>query len=421
MKRITCFFIYALLFAITFGCEKKANPDTENNVRTGADVLIDEKLDLLKDKGVGIVTNHSAVTGGKHLIDILHQNDINITALFGPEHGIRGEADAGEKIENDMDEMTGAPIYSLYGENRKPSTEMLENVDVLVFDIQDIGARFYTYTSTLGYAMQAAAENNIPFIVLDRPNPLGGELVGGFVMEPGFESFVGLYPIPVAHGLTVGELATMIKEESMLDRLAGLDLTVVQMKNWQRNMLWPETDLDWIPPSPNIPDFETALIYPGACFFEGTTASEGRGTMQPFVQLGAPWADGSKLAAELNGKKLQGLEFEAASFTPESIDGMASNPDWKGEEVHGVKYKITDPDAIEPVAAGVHVLHAFYKNAPSDQREDFLRKGTLQRLAGTNRLYDMLTAGSSAEEIIESWKAEVNEYEQMRRDHFLYN
>lgn len=415
------FSLTLLIFSACGGGEGRQAANNGAAVQSGAEVLISEKLDLLEGRRVGLVTNHSAVVGDDHLIDLLDEAGIEITALFGPEHGIRGDADAGEKIDNSIDEKTGAPIYSLYGQNRKPTAEMLENVDILMYDIQDIGARFYTYISTLGYAMQAAAENNIPFVVLDRPNPLGGELVEGFVREPEYESFVGLYPIPVVHGLTVGELAKMIKGESMLDNLDGLKLRVIEMKNWRRNMLWPETGLSWIPPSPNIPEFETALIYPGACFFEGTRASEGRGTMDPFILLGAPWADSTALAEELNKENLSGLKFEAASFTPQSIKEMDSDPKWQGEALGGIRYKITNPQSVKPVAAGVYVLKAFYNSTPESERDDFFSPSRLNRLAGTDRLFTMIRQGSSAPEIIASWNEEVEKFKQERAEYLLYD
>ncbi|MDX1666393.1 MAG: DUF1343 domain-containing protein, partial [Saprospiraceae bacterium] len=287
-------------------------------------------------------------------------------------------------------------------------------------DIQDVGARFYTYNSTMGYAMQSAAEQGIPFMVLDRPNPLGGNSQEGFVLEPGFETFVGLYPIPVSHGFTVGELARMIKGEGWLEGLEELDLQVIEMKNWSRDMLWPETGLEWIPPSPNIPTFDIALIYPGACFFERTTASEGRGTMQPFQQLGAPWIDSEQLAEELNSRKLSGLDFEAISFTPRSIEGMDADPDWEGEEVHGIKYVITDPDQVEPVAAGVHVLQAFYYMSMEQGEDDFLSE-SVRSLAGTDRLYDMISKGFAPSEIIASWSEELAQFEKQRQPYLLYD
>lgn len=389
-------------------------------VKTGGEVLIRKRLDLLQGKRVGLVTNHSAVVEKAHLIDLLYESEIEIIALFGPEHGMRGDAEDCEKVEDSIDEKTGTPIFSLYGAKHEPSSKMLENVDVLIFDIQDIGARFYTYTSTLGYALQAAAEHNIPFIVLDRPNPLGGNSAEGFVLEPGFETFLGLYPIPISHGLTVGELAMMIKGESMLDGLEELDLQVVQMKSWRRDMLWPETGMSWISPSPNIPTFETALIYSGACFFERTSASEGRGTQNPFIQLGAPWVDGKALASELNNKNLPGLKFESVSFTPKCIEGMDSNPEWEGVLLEGIRYHVTNPYSVKPVAAGIHVLQTFYTESKQKGEYNFLSP-TVKKLAGTDRLYKMVEAGKPVTEIIDSWVKEVKVFKKKSNKYFLYD
>jgi len=414
---------YALIISLAWllsACQ--ADPKNETGtVKTGAEVLVEQDFGFLKGKNVGIITNHTATAGGRHIADVLHEADeVTVVALFGPEHGIRG--DARGRIEFEVDERTGLPVHSLYGDVRRPTPEMLEGLDVIVFDIQDIGPRFYTYISTMGMAMEAAAEAGISFMVLDRPNPLGGELVEGFVREEGFESFVGYFPVPVTHGLTIGELALMAKEEGMLDGTDDLDLHIVKMENWNRKLLWPDLNLDWSVPSPNIPDFETALVYPGGCFFEGTTISEGRGTMEPFILIGAPWADSAVLAENLNARNLPGLRFEPVTFTPESITfrGMAANPKLLGVELQGVRHVITDAYAVRPVETGVHLLHAFYQQAPDEAKGEFFRKGTLDRLAGTDRLHDMLVAGASPTEIIASWADELHHYDVMRRRYHLY-
>lgn len=391
-------------------------------VRTGAEVLAGNGFELLEGRRVGLVVNHTARVGDRHLVDLVAESpDVELTALFGPEHGLRGTADAGERIEDGRDPRTGVPIYSLYGATRKPTPEMLEDVDVLVFDIQDVGARFYTYISTMGLAMQAAAEEGLAFVVLDRPNPLGGEYVDGFVLEPEFKSFVGEYPIPMAHGMTVGELARMIRGEGMMDGLENLDLHVVEMEGWRRDALWPETGLSWVPPSPNIPDFETALVYPGAVLFEATSVSEGRGTRQPFKQIGAPWADGEALASALNERSLPGVRFEAAVFTPESIEGMASNPKLLGERVEGIRYEVTDRDAFRPVAAGIHVLDAFHRQAVErDAPEVVSRADRLARLAGTDRLFEMIREGARPDEIVATWEGEVEAFRSLRQSYLPY-
>jgi uncharacterized protein YbbC (DUF1343 family) len=294
---------------------------------------------------------------------------------------------------------------------------MLREVDVLVFDIQDVGARFYTYISTMGLAMQAAAENNIPFVVLDRPNPLGGAYVSGFVLEPEQTSFVGQYPIPIAHGLTVGELARMIQGEAMLPGLDHLQLDVVPMADWERAMLWPATGLPWISTSPNIPDFETALIYAGTCLFEAVAASEGRGTETPFTLLGAAWANGQALADTLNARALPGVRFEAASFTPRSMEGMSANPRFEGEDLQGIRLTVSDADAYRSVETGIHVLHAFYQQAS----DDFVSNPEwLAKLSGTPRLATLLTDGASPAAMIAAWQDEVAAFEERRESYLLY-
>ena len=389
-------------------------------VQTGAAVLAANGFDRLRGKRVGLIVNHTAKVDSVHLIDLIDRApEVELGALFGPEHGLRGTAVAGEEVKGGRDPKTGAPVFSLYGEARRPNAAMLEGLDVLVFDIQDVGARFYTYISTMGLTMQAAAEAGIPYMVLDRPNPLGGEHVAGFVLDREHQSFVGQYPIPVQHGMSVGELARMIKGEGYMQGLDSLELEVVRMANWSRSMQWPETELPWLPPSPNIPDFETALVYPGAAFFEATSISEGRGTKRPFRLIGAPWADPQTLADTLNARALPGVRFEPARFTPQSIPNVSTNPKLEGQELGGIRYVITDPDRFRPVATGVHVLHAFYHQAPSP--DQFLsRPEWLTKLAGTERFYEMLTAGASPEAIVRSWRDEVQQFEERRRRYLLY-
>ena len=412
---------WLLLALLQVNCTPKEAESSASDIKMGAQILVASNFEALKGKNVGLVTNHSAVVGDKHLVDVLFESkELKLKVLFGPEHGIRGDADAGAKISDATDEKTGLPVYSLYGAIRQPTPEMLKDVDVLVFDIQDVGSRFYTYITTMGLTMQAAAAQGIEYVVLDRPNPIGGYLTEGFMLEPGYESFVGPFRIPVTHGMTVGELAKMVKEEALLPGLENLKLTVVKMEGWDRNKLWTEYDLGWIRPSPNIPNFETALIYPGACFFEGFTASEGRGTQEPFILLGAPWIDSKAVTAELNSRNLPGLRFEEASFTPTSIPGMSANPKHLGTQVHGIRYVVTDPYAVRPVEAGIHVAQAFYKNSDAANKEKFFRDTSLTRLAGSTRFQTMLKESATAEEIIASWQGELAEFNKMRAKHLLY-
>lgn len=416
-------FFMALFIIFITGCDKAAINEFDS-LKTGADILVEQNFAPLNGKNIGIITNHTATSGDRHIADLLHESsDVNVIHLYGPEHGIRG--DARGRIDDEVDEITGLPVHSLYGDVRKPTPEMLEGIDMLVFDIQDIGPRFYTYISTMGMAMEAAAENGISFMVLDRPNPLGGDLIEGFVREDGFESFVGYFPIPVTHGLTIGELALMAKEEGMLEGVDGLDLHIVEMENWNRSTLWPDLKLEWNPPSPNIPNFEVALVYPGACFFEGANISEGRGTMEPFILIGAPWGDADELAEDLNSRNLPGLYFEPAVFTPESITyrGMAATPKLEGVELQGIRHVITDIYAVRPVETGIHLLHAFYHHTPEDKKGEFFgeRKGYLDLLAGTGKLHDMIVNGSSPEDIIDEWSDDLKAYDDLRKNYYLYD
>lgn len=394
-------------------------------VVTGAQRLVDERFRPLDGLRVGLVTNHTARVdtsdgGPGHLIDRLHEApNVIVGALFGPEHGIRGDAEAGAGVSGGVDATTGAPVHSLYGSRRKPTPAQLRGLDALVFDMQDVGARFYTYISTMGYAMQAAAEAGIPFVVLDRPNPIG-DRVEGFLMEPGHESFVGLYPVPVTHGLTVGELARMIAGEGWLDGLDGLDLRVVVMEGYERGMAWEATGLPWIPPSPNVPDVETARVYPGTGFFEGTTASEGRGTRVPFTHVGAPWVDPDRLAASLTGAGLPGVRFEPATFTPVDLPGQATDPKWEGREIGGVRLVVTDPAAFEPVRTGVWVVAAVRDQAGGAERSDYFKADWLGKLAGTDRLRQMLRDGDSPDAIAAAWTPEAEAFARRAEAYRLY-
>jgi uncharacterized protein YbbC (DUF1343 family) len=298
---------------------------------------------------------------------------------------------------------------------------MLRGLDVVVFDIQDIGARFYTYISTMGLAMQAAAEARIPFVVLDRPNPLGGDYVSGFVLEPALASFVGQYPIPIVHGMTVGELARMIKGERWLGGLDRLDLTVVAMEGWRRAMRWPELKRPWVATSPNIPSFEAALIYPGMCLVGEAKVNEGRGTPTPFSLLGAPWAAAPRLVDSLNAPGLAGVSFEAANFTPRSIPGIALHPRFEGQPLHGVRIDITDAARFEPLEVGMHVLAALFAQARAKGvAEPIANQSMFHALAGTRRLHQMLAIGSRADAIIAAWQLEVAQFKAQRAQYLLY-
>ncbi len=386
-------------------------------VLTGAEMLAGADFNEWRGRRVGLIANHTSRIGDRHLIDIMSTSPfVELVALFGPEHGIRGDEDAGEVIEDGIDVATGIPVYSLYGTVRRPTPKMLEGMDALVFDIQDVGARFYTFISTLGLSMQSAAEAGIPFWVMDRPNPLGGIKMEGFVLDTTFVSFVGQYPIPVRHGLTIGELALMIKGEAWLPGLENLDLRVIKMTNWSREMLWPDTNAAWIPTSPNLPTFETALMYPGTCFFEATTASEGRGTPLPFLTVGAPWMDADAVArAEMND-----VVLTTGQTTPIDIPGKSSNPKWKDVQIQSIFIEITDAHRLDPVSTGLELISRMYASAPEDIRSTMFNERWLSLLGGTDRLKDMLVQNWTAAQFREAWAEDLSRFDRLRSKYLLY-
>lgn len=391
-------------------------------METGARVLAEEGFRQLAGARLGLIVNQTSRVGARHLADLaMACRAVNVAALFSPEHGPRGDAHAGEAVSDGRDPRSGVPVHSLFGATHAPTAEMLRGIDALVFDIQDVGARFYTYISTMGLAMRAAARAGVRFVVLDRPNPLGGEYVSGFVMRPESISFVGQYPIPIAHGMTVGELAAMIKGEAMLDSLETLDLEVVAMRGWTRSMLWPETGLEWVNPSPAITDFETALVYPGMGLFEAAATNYGRGTQTPFRLIGAPWIDAARLAGELSRLRLPGLGFEAVQFTPQSTGAGAFAPLFAGQELPGVKLTVSEAESVRPVEAGLHLLVAVVRHAESAGQEHVIDKPEwLARISGSDSLRRDIASGRNAEEIIASWRDEAHAFKRLRRPHLLY-
>lgn len=375
----------------------------------GFEVLLQERLDEIRGKNVGLITNPTGVDQELNsIVDLFHNHpDVNLVALYGPEHGVRGDAQAGEYVEFYIDEKTGLPVYSLYGETRKPTPEMLEDVDVLLFDIQDVGTRFYTYIYTMAYAMEAAAENDIEFIVLDRPNPLGGTKVQGPVLEPEYASFVGLYPIPLRHGLTVGELALLFNEEFDL----GADLEVVEMQGWKRSMYYDDTPLHWVLPSPNMPTLDTALVYPGAALIEGTNVSEGRGTTKPFELIGAPFINGTDLAEQLNALELPGVIFRTAYFTP-----LFSKH--SGELSGGIQIHITDVNAFDPVETGLAIVKTIHDMYPDDFQ--FRADSFFDNLVGNGWIREEINKGTSTEDIASRWQEDLQDFQQIRKHYLLY-
>lgn len=380
-------------------------------VQTGLD-RVDAHRDLFAGKRIGIIANHTARDDqGRHIVDVFKAlDDVTITALFSPEHGLYGTEGAGETIDSVTDPVSGLPVRSLYGQTRKPTAEMLRDVDVLVFDIQDIGARFYTYISTMSLAMEAAAEQGKRFVVLDRPNPITGLHVEGPVLEPEFSSFVGLHPIPVRHGMTVGELARMFNGEGWLANGVQAELTVVPMQGWRRSLWFDQTRLTFIKPSPNIPDVETATVYPGLCLFEGTNLSEGRGTSMPFLQFGAPWLDAGALARRLNALNLAGLRFAPTSFTPRASKH-------EGTECHGVRLTVTDRDKLDAFWNGVLIVNEIYRLDPANFE---WRAAHFDRLCGTAAIRVAIVAGESLVTLRDRYTAECRGFEKARQAYLLY-
>lgn len=399
------------LFGALTGTNASADIETAgklHKVKTGIDILLGKEKDLLKEKKVGLITNPTgANTDLTSSVDLLNE-EFELTALYGPEHGVRGDAQAGEYVDFYIDEKTGLPVYSLYGKTRKPTPEMLENVEALVFDIQDIGTRFYTYISTMAYAMEAAKEKGIPFIVLDRPNPLGGTKVEGPVLEPEFSSFVGLYPIPLRHGMTAGELATLFKEEFGIDA----DLKVVKMQGWKRSMDFDDTGLPFILPSPNMPTVNSAFVYPATGLIEGTNLSEGRGTTKPFEIIGAPFINSTELAERLNKLYLPGVRFRAASFTP-------SFSKHSGKLSHGIEVFVTDRDKFKATETGLHIIKTIHDQYPDDFQ--FLENSHFNLLMGNDWVQAMIKNGASVEEIVTKFEKEQKDFMIVRKKYLLYN
>jgi uncharacterized protein YbbC (DUF1343 family) len=342
---------------------------------------------------------------------------IKITALFGPEHGIRGNAPAGKAVGSSVDAKTGIPVYSLFGKNKKPTAEMLKNVDVLIYDIQDVGARFYTYISTLFYLVQAGAENHIPVIVLDRPNPIDGINVEGPIRKDDEASFVGIAPIPIMHGMTVGELAKLYAGEGYIGKNLKPDITVIKMKNWNRKFYLDHYSLPWIDPSPNIPNLETAIVYPGLCLIEGTNVSEGRGTHHPFINIGAPYINSDSLINKLKEFNVKGIELKPIKFTPVDIPKMSTNPKYKNESCSGITIHVTDRQQFKAVHFGIKLVCALHTLYPSQFK---FRDAGFDRLSGDKSIREKILAGETPEKIISSWQKELKEFLSIRKKYLLY-
>lgn len=403
-------------------------------VKPGIGILIEKRLDLIRGKKVGLITNPSGVDAGlRSSIDLLRGTPgVELTALYGPEHGVRGDAQAGEYVPYYKDSASGLPVFSLYGPSMKPPSGMLTDIDaymrsfdtthedkklepamtkgldILLFDIQDVGTRVYTYQATMAYAMQACADSDIEFVVLDRPNPIGGAVMEGPVLEyPKHSSFVGLYSYPLRFGMTMGELARLFNEKFLQKPCR---LTVVPMEGWHRDMDFDASGLPWVAPSPNMPTVDTAVVYPGQVFFEGTNVSEGRGTTKPFEFFGAPWIDGHKLAARLNALSLPGVSFREQWFTP-----VFSK--FKGELCGGSQIHVADRALYRPLETTLNILAVLRELYPKDFA---FHPEYFDKIMGTDRIRLALEKGTPVSEIAASWKSELDAFEILRKPYLLY-
>jgi uncharacterized protein YbbC (DUF1343 family) len=410
-----------VIFIVALFCSHSTRAfSAQPRVKPGIDVLREHHFDILQGKRVGLVTNPTGVTADlEQTIDVLASApEVKLVALYAPEHGVRGDNDAGKYVDSYLDQRTGLPVYSLYGKTRKPTKEMLQGVDMLVYDIQDIGLRYYTFISTMGLVMEAAAENGIPFVVLDRPDPLSGLRVEGPMLDPKYKSFVGAYPIPYVYGLTAGELAKMINGERWLHDSVQCKLTVVPMEGWKRVMWWDDTGLSWVPSSPNIPHASTAMFaaMTGALGELGT-ANQGIGYTLPFELVGAPWANGAALAKYLNAKELPGIYFRSISYRPTTADSVSIR-------YEGVQLHVLDRDRVSFTGvelsifeALVHVFPEYdiFSRAKPDRIEMF------DKILGTDQIRQQLMNGTSVDDLLHSIDQQRALYMIKREKYLLYD
>lgn len=393
------------------GCSRAqvSSAPASGTVVPGIEVFLSELPQALRGKRVGLITNQSAIDRSRTPdIDLIARHkDLKLVALFAPEHGIRGTIAAGDKIENEVDARTGVPVYSLYGgPDRAPNPEMLKDVDVLVYDLLEVGGRTWTYVSTMALSMEAAKKKGIPFVVLDRPNPIGGEIVEGALIEPGFTSFVGIYPIPARHGLTVGELAKMFNEKQGI----GADLIVIKAKNWKRSQWFDQTGFPWTNPSPNLRSLAALTHYPGTVYFEGTNLSEGRGTDRPFEQMGAPWLNAVEVARVMNARNLPGIRFEAITM---AVAPTAAKH--KGLTIPAIRLAITDREAYRPVATALLLIDEIRRQ----HLKDFAWRPSIDRLTGTDKVRKAIESGQLPA-LLARWDKEAAEFKESSKQFYLY-
>jgi uncharacterized protein YbbC (DUF1343 family) len=379
-------------------------------VRPGIEVFVSGLPERVRSKRVGLITNHAGIDrAGTSDIDLIAAHpELKLVALFAAEHGIRGVSAAGEKVADQRDPQTGLPIFSLYmAEDRGPTPEMLEDVDALVYDLPEVGGRTWTYVSTMALSMQAAARKKIPFVVLDRPNPIGGEIVEGALLDPAFKSFVGMYPIPARHGMTVGELATYFNKEFGI----GVDLIVVRTINWRRSQWFADTGLPWRNPSPNLRSPAALNHYPGTVYFEGTNLTEGRGTDRPFEQIGAAWLDAPAIVETMNDRRPPGIRFDAITMAVDR--GAAKFP---GQTIPAIRFVVTDRETYRPVRTSLLLIDEIRRR----HRREFAWGKSIDRLTGSDKVR-LAIDGGTLPSLLEQWDREATAFRERRRPFLLYD
>lgn len=387
----------------------------EQTVKIGLENLLDQHLGLLEGKRVGIIANHTSLDAkGQHIVELLAPH-AEITALFGPEHGFFGDAEDAVSIKNTV--YKNIKIFSLYGDYLAPSSAMLKDIDVLIYDIQDVGVKFYTFISNLFLTLDAAKQLSIPVIVLDRPNPINADIVDGAITNPAFASFVGVIPLPIRYGMTVGELADLFNNETYAGFSLNTDLTVIEMSGYKRSMWFDDTDFPWTATSPNMPDLETAVIYPGMCLIEGTNLSEGRGTSAPFLTIGADFIDPVLWLRSLPPEVLAGVKAEPIEFIPRSIPGKISKPRYQGKKCKGLRFSVSDRGELEPIGLTVALLCAAQKLYP----QQFKMTKYLDTLWGNERLRAMVSGGSDYKSILNTYISGVLQFKKIRKKYLRYD
>ena len=380
-----------------------------SSVRPGIETFLADVPTALRGKRVGLITNNTGIDRSRTPdIDLIAKHKhLKLVALLAPEHGIRGTAEAGDRIGDETDPKTGVPIYSLYkSEDRGPTSEMLKDVDVLIYDLQEVGGRTWTYVSTMALAMQAARRKGIPFVVLDRPNPIGGVIVEGALLDPKFKSFVGMYPIPARHGMTVGELATLFNRKFGI----GANLIVARVDNWRRSEWLDDTGLPWVNPSPNLRSFAALMNYPGTVYFEGTNLTEGRGTDRPFEQIGAPWLKAEEVASVMNERHLPGIRFEAITMT---VAPTAAKH--KGQTIPAIRFAVTDRQAYRPVRTSLLLINEIRNRHPND----FAWTATIDRLTGSDKVRLAIESGK-LDALLDEWDREAAQFRESSKPYLLY-